>query len=476
MTTGIVLIAAILVLGGVIATVGDRLGMRVGKARLSLFGLRPRQTATLITVMTGIIVSASTFGILFAVDDQLRKGVFELDEIQDELVEAQEELSQAESKTRQTQTDLRQTQTDLRRSVAQQRAAQRRLQRINQSLRRAVVQQEQTEGQLGTTQQQLSRVQTNYQQAQFLLRNISQQAGGLRREVQQLQADRQQQIAQRDREIALRDTEIVEREQAIQQRNQAIAEREAQLEELERQRSQLLQEIQNREQELSVLRRGNVAVLRNQTLADGVVRVVSPNAAPQALDQLLREANQTALRQIRPGANSGNYQVIQIPVAQVTEVIEQIRDGEDYVIRILSAGNYVVGEPCVLAGEACVQVYALAALNQIVFEEAEVVASTTVNPSVVEDSALAERINLLIVGSQFRARQAGITEDRIQVADGRAETVIAFFDQLRQSEQSLDVQVVSAEIAYTAGPVRFELIAVQEGQPLFSTYPEEETP
>ncbi|XGB38754.1 MAG: DUF3084 domain-containing protein [Cyanobacteria bacterium LVE1205-1] len=41
MSTGYVLVFAILVLGGVIATVGDRLGTRVGKARLSLFNLRP---------------------------------------------------------------------------------------------------------------------------------------------------------------------------------------------------------------------------------------------------------------------------------------------------------------------------------------------------------------------------------------------------------------------------------------------------
>lgn len=53
MTTGLVLIAAILILGGVIATVGDRLGTRVGKARLTLFNLRPRKTATLITILTG---------------------------------------------------------------------------------------------------------------------------------------------------------------------------------------------------------------------------------------------------------------------------------------------------------------------------------------------------------------------------------------------------------------------------------------
>ena len=92
MTTGLVLIVAILVLGGVIATVGDRLGTRVGKARLSLFNLRPRQTATLITIITGIVISASTFGLLFAVSDQLRTGVFELGKIQNNLKEARDEL------------------------------------------------------------------------------------------------------------------------------------------------------------------------------------------------------------------------------------------------------------------------------------------------------------------------------------------------------------------------------------------------
>ncbi|NJM85416.1 MAG: DUF3084 domain-containing protein, partial [Leptolyngbyaceae cyanobacterium RM2_2_21] len=35
MTTGYILILAVLILGGVIATVGDRIGMRVGKARLT---------------------------------------------------------------------------------------------------------------------------------------------------------------------------------------------------------------------------------------------------------------------------------------------------------------------------------------------------------------------------------------------------------------------------------------------------------
>ena len=58
MTSGYILIVAILLLGGVIATLGDRIGTKVGKARLSLFNLRPRKTATLVTVITGSLISA----------------------------------------------------------------------------------------------------------------------------------------------------------------------------------------------------------------------------------------------------------------------------------------------------------------------------------------------------------------------------------------------------------------------------------
>jgi uncharacterized protein (DUF3084 family) len=60
--TGWLLILAVLILGGVLSTLGDRLGSRIGKARLSLFQLRPRKTAVLVTVLTGSLISALTLG------------------------------------------------------------------------------------------------------------------------------------------------------------------------------------------------------------------------------------------------------------------------------------------------------------------------------------------------------------------------------------------------------------------------------
>ena len=42
MTSAYVLIFAVLILGGLIAALGDRIGTKVGKARLRLFNLRPQ--------------------------------------------------------------------------------------------------------------------------------------------------------------------------------------------------------------------------------------------------------------------------------------------------------------------------------------------------------------------------------------------------------------------------------------------------
>src|SRR3712207_6732476 len=92
MTSTYILIVAIVLLGGVLATLGDRIGTKVGKARLSLFKLRPRNTATLVTIITGSLIATSTLGILLATSGSLRKGLFELESIQKKLRIARDDV------------------------------------------------------------------------------------------------------------------------------------------------------------------------------------------------------------------------------------------------------------------------------------------------------------------------------------------------------------------------------------------------
>jgi len=63
---GITLILVLAVVGGVIAFIGDRLGTRIGKKKLSIFGLRPRHTAVIVTIFTGICITTGTVGIMAA--------------------------------------------------------------------------------------------------------------------------------------------------------------------------------------------------------------------------------------------------------------------------------------------------------------------------------------------------------------------------------------------------------------------------
>ncbi|WP_413389747.1 DUF3084 domain-containing protein [Prochlorococcus marinus] len=89
-------ILLILILGGILSTIGDRLGSKVGKARLSIFKLRPKSTAVLITVFTGSIISAISFATMIVFDRDLRVGLFQLEDIREKIIDSEKELKKLE--------------------------------------------------------------------------------------------------------------------------------------------------------------------------------------------------------------------------------------------------------------------------------------------------------------------------------------------------------------------------------------------
>ena len=89
-------ILLLLILCGILSTLGDRLGTKVGKARLSIFKLRPKSTAVLITVFTGSIISAISFATMIVFDRDLRVGLFQLEGIREKIIESEKELKKLE--------------------------------------------------------------------------------------------------------------------------------------------------------------------------------------------------------------------------------------------------------------------------------------------------------------------------------------------------------------------------------------------
>ena len=90
--SGWLFIIFLLLLGGLISTLGDVLGSKIGKARFSLFKLRPKKTAILITILTGSLISASSLSLIILVNRQLRVGLFRLGDLQKKLQDSKEVL------------------------------------------------------------------------------------------------------------------------------------------------------------------------------------------------------------------------------------------------------------------------------------------------------------------------------------------------------------------------------------------------
>ena len=90
--SGWLLIIFLLLLGGLISTLGDLLGSKIGKARFSVLKLRPKKTAILITILTGSLISASSLSLMILVNRQLRIGLFRLGDLQKKLQESKQIL------------------------------------------------------------------------------------------------------------------------------------------------------------------------------------------------------------------------------------------------------------------------------------------------------------------------------------------------------------------------------------------------
>ncbi len=81
MKYSILFVIILILVSGFIAYFGDILGRKMGKKRLTIFNLRPRYTAIVVTTITGMIISALVLATLLSIDSQFRKVFTEGDQI-----------------------------------------------------------------------------------------------------------------------------------------------------------------------------------------------------------------------------------------------------------------------------------------------------------------------------------------------------------------------------------------------------------
>ncbi len=117
-----ILIVFLILLGGLIAPFGDILGTKIGKARFSILKLRPKKTATIITIITGGFISSISIGLLILVSEEFRQRLFidipflqkTLDESKKALIPLQEEQKALEGKIIQKERELNQLKNNIK--------------------------------------------------------------------------------------------------------------------------------------------------------------------------------------------------------------------------------------------------------------------------------------------------------------------------------------------------------------------------
>ena len=286
--SGWILILALLILGGVLSTLGDRLGSKVGKARLSLFRLRPKKTAVVITVLTGSLISAISLGLMLLVSDRLRTGLFELDQIEQRLRDSRDALASS------------------RKDLAQSRSA------------------------LRSAEQERS-------EAQSQLKVVEQQANRLQKELAPLMEQRRQLEVERDRlsrDIAAKDSDL--------QRNRA------ELAKLNIKIKTSSQELERLERNLIALRQGDVVISSGQPLEVAKVRIENAGQAREVIHALLQRTNLNVYQRVLPG-ETPNRQILLVPRSDISKLETTLSKRGEWVVSLISAANVLKGERQVVA-------------------------------------------------------------------------------------------------------------------------------
>lgn len=131
------LILILLIVSAVVAYIGDLVGMRFGKKRVSIFGLRPKATSSLITVVSGIVITILTLSALSATSQTVRTAIFSMKFVQKQITELTSQLQGSRTELADLETRLLDNQKDL----------------VNKQIQVAVV-----EGRLGESEDRLREI------------------------------------------------------------------------------------------------------------------------------------------------------------------------------------------------------------------------------------------------------------------------------------------------------------------------------
>ncbi len=405
---GIYLIIVMIITGGAIAFIGDKLGTKIGKKRLSIFGLRPRHTSMIVTVVTGCLITGLSIGFMALISENVRTALFGMEELRatmnatlSELDAATENLLLAQSEFEKANANLRESKEEivaLKKEQEELRVESDRLKEGNERL-------ENTNAELAARNENLSSANDtltadNKKLGEF---NVT------------LTADNERLSSDNDK-LAADNNEL---------------------------------EVRNRNlrEGIIAIREGDITLRAGEILASGVIKSgLTADEIATDINALAEQATQNLIQ--RFGGDADNSVWIYQP--ELNHTINELETGgRDMVLRITAAGNMVRGEPV----RTRLEIYP----NNLVFKKDEVVLAKNyelggeTQPEIILQDFLSE-INRIAV-------ERGSLADPLTGSVGRMDgtQLYEIIDSLMDAKGKILLKATARDETTSQGPLRLNI-------------------
>ncbi len=306
---GVYLVVVLVLTGGAVAFIGDRLGTRIGKKRLSILGLRPRHTSIIITIVTGICITLLTFGMMAAVSENVRTALFGMEQLNARMERTGKELSSAVEE-------------------------------------------------LAGTKEELSLAQQEQVSAQEALKKSKAQMEELRQE-QELLKSESERLKEGNRELSEQNAGLSAMNEDLLGNNEELSAANVQLEDTNKELEERTKALRDG---LIIMREGDIIFRAGEIIGSGVVIANRPREEIEAdMEQIANLALRNASVRLGSALSAGDLLFYQPEYDAAVAAIEETT--QDMVVRFVAAGNLVKGEPV----RVQVQLYP----NSIIYQQEE---------------------------------------------------------------------------------------------------------
>ncbi len=414
---GIVLIAVLAVTGGAIAYIGDKLGTKVGKRKLTIFGLRPKHTSIIVTIVTGILIVLCTMGVLALTSSDVRTALFGMEALKAELTSLTQEVSAKNIELDASRAALEEKNTEYTALTAKVQETAAKLASISSELAAVTAERDKTAA-------ALQQVQADYALAKGDL-------GKARQEIQALQATKN--------ELDARVNSLSEAKTALQ----------TDVDRLNDLTSNLSKGIQ-------FVREGAVVFRAGEVLSTSVLHGGQPRTdGEKALTAAIYRTNQSIVEKL--GVADKDLDVLWISRADFEQALSALSSTpEDVIVRISSSGNTIYGEPVI----GHIELFP----NRPVYSKGDVVHSEILNPGQNAKEA-EETVILFLQKVNAAAIKQGILPDPIQGTVGvmSGSQLYDTINKVKRYSGKVVLTAVAKDDTYTAGPLKIE-ISVRSAQ------------